>query len=322
MRVLTCFILLLFQFTLSSQNTSAQSDKVQIANLSKDSEPEKFESIRQVFKERNPGYDMTYLSGITMVEAQENTQVIFVQEIGGITNQEVLTEATIRGNPGVKEHSETIVGDILILQRGESMEFNDEMGLLVFTVPIEAEQKLPAFIRPDWDPNITDVPGGCATEIDAYRRILLTWQQDVGEYIYHAINAHRVRIYDSFSHYHPVEDGFDEFYLVQMVEPGAKIITSERVGLITNPDQVEISQVGDLIDEYDLEVGDLVYLPRGVMHRGYGGVLAQIITIPGFIPGSEIGVDHHLIAINERLGLKGDDALPYNDEHSNEAVIR
>jgi len=321
-RLLTYFILLIMLFTCVSKNAIAQHDKVQIANVSKDGNKEKFESIRHVFKDRNPGYDMAYLSGVLTVEAQENNLVMFVQEIGGVTNQDVLTEATIQGNPGSIKHSETIVGDILILQGGERIEFKTEMGLLVFTVPIEAEQDLPAFIRPDWDPLITDVPGGCATDIDAYRRILLTWQQDVGEYIYHAINAHRVRIYDSFSHYHPVEGGFDEFYLVQMVKPGAKIITSDSVELIKNPDQVERSQLDDLLNEYELDVGDLVYLPRGVMHRGYGGVLAQVITIPGFIPGSEIGVDHHLKAINERLGLKGDKALPYNEEHSHEAVIR
>ena len=77
-------------------------------------------------------------------------------------------------------------------------------------------------IRPDWDPNITDIPGGCATETNAYRRILLTWKQEVGQYLYHALNAHRVRIMDSFSHYHPVEGGFDEFYLVQMALPDAQ----------------------------------------------------------------------------------------------------
>lgn len=325
MRFLVFSILIVqaIQFCCMFQNASAQqSGKVQIANVSKESDKENFEAIRNIFKEKNPGYDMKYLSGVQQVDAHDVTKVIFVQEIGGITNQDVLAEASIYDTSGSVKQSETIVGDILILQKGERMQFTSEMGLLVFFVPEEAEQNLPSFIRPDWDPNITDVPGGCATEIDAYRRILLTWQQDVGEYIYHAINSHRVRIYDSFSHYHPIEGGFDEFYLVQMVKPGAKLITSEKVELINDPDQVNKSNVEELIDEYELEVGDLVYLPRGVMHRGYGGVLAQVITIPGFIPGSEIGVDHHLRAINERLSLDGENALPFNEEHSHEPVIR
>ncbi len=318
--VLSSFILTMFMF--NSDHPPLKDKEVQIANVSKEGDKEKFEAIRQTFKERNPGYDMTYLSGVRRVEPKEYIQVAFVQEIDGVTNQDVLAKAVVSGNPGSEKRSEAIVGDILMIQKGESMEFDTDMGLLVFRVPQEPEQDLPAFIRPDWDDNITDVPGGCATEIDAYRRILLTWEKEVGEYIYHAINAHRVRIYDSFSHYHPVEGGFDEFYLVQMVIPGAKIITSERVDLINNPGQVDPSQVDDLINEYELEVGDLVYLPRGVMHRGYGGILTQVITIPGFIPGSEIGVDHHLRAINERLGLDEDDELPYNEEHSHEAVIR
>lgn len=312
----------LFLISGIEHDAQAQKNKVQIVNLSNGEGEENFNSIRRVFKERNSGYDMTYLSGVQQVEAQDYIQVVFVQEIGGITNQDVEAQATVIGRSDSQEESEAIVGDILILNEGEMMRSDVEMGLLVFKVPEEPGSDLPSFVRPDWDPNITDVPGGCATDIDAYRRILLTWQKDVGEYIYHALNAHRVRIYDSFSHYHPKEGGFDEFYLVQMVKPGAKIITSEEVERITHPEDVKKSEVDGLISEYELEVGDLVYLPRGVMHRGLDGVLAQVITVPGFIPGSEIGVDHHLRAINERLNLEGDEALPYNEEHSDEAVIR
>jgi hypothetical protein len=299
-----------------------QDGKVKVANVSNDTDDKRFQAIRQVFKERNPGYDMAYLSPARSVEPQDYTQVVFVQQIEGVTNQDVTGNATVFDQTGAEKQSEAIVGDILMLQEGETLQFDTDMGLLVFQVPQKPQNDLPAFIRPDWDPNITDLPGGCATEIDAYRRILLTWQEDVGEYIYHALNAHRVRIYDSFSHYHPVEGGFDEFYLVQMVVPGARLITSEKTDMITRPDQVERSRVDELIEEHELEVGDLIYLPRGVMHRGYGGVLAQVITVPGFIPGSEIGVDHHLRAINERLGLSGDEALPFNEEHSHEAVVR
>lgn len=312
----------LFLISGIEHDAQAQKNKVQIVNLSNGEGEENFYSIRRVFKERNSGYDMTYLSGVQQVEAQDYTQVVFVQEIEGVTNQDVEAQATVIGNSDSQEESEAIVGDILILNEGEMMRSDVEMGLLVFKVPEEPGSDLPSFVRPDWDPNITDVPGGCATDIDAYRRILLTWQKDVGEYIYHALNAHRVRIYDSFSHYHPKEGGFDEFYLVQMVKPGAKIITSEKVEKITRPGEVKKSEIDELVREYELEVGDLVYLPRGVMHRGLDGVLAQVITVPGFIPGSEIGVDHHLRAINERLNLEGEEALPYNEEHSDEAVIR
>lgn len=305
----------------------AQKARVQIANLSSGEDTENFNAIREAFKERNPEYDMRYLSNTREVESRDYTQVLFVQAINGVTkdgvtNPDVKAQAVIIGSSGSREESAAIVGDILILREGEKVETDVETGFLAFKVPEPPENELPSFIRPDWDPNITDVPGGCATDIDAYRRILLTWKKDVGEYIYHAINAHRVRIYDSFSHYHPVDGGFDEFYLVQMAKPGAKIITSEKTDQITSPEELEESQAGELIDEYDLEVGDLVYLPRSVMHRGYGGVLAQVITMPGFIPGSEIGVDHHLRAINERLGLDGDRALPFNEEHSHEAVVR
>src|SRR5690625_1997505 len=200
----------------------AREARVQITNLNDGEDTENFNAIREAFKKRNPGYDMEYLSDAREVESRDYTRVLFVQAIEGVTNQDVEAQAVITGKSGSREESAAIVGDILILQEGEKMETDVETGFLAFKVPEPPENELPSFIRPDWDPNITDVPGGCATDIDAYRRILLTWKKEVGEYIYHAINAPRVRIYDSFSHYHPVQGGFDEFYLVQMVKPGAK----------------------------------------------------------------------------------------------------
>lgn len=291
----------------------AQQAKVQIAHLSK-GDTTGLASIQKAFKANNPGYDLAYFAATQKVNPQHHTQVVFVQQGGGT--------ATITHAQEAQQQSKVSVGDIILLRKGEKMQADSLLGLLVFTVPQKPDNDLPGFIRPDWDPNITDTPGGCATENNAYRRILLTWKGEVGKYLYHALNAHRVRIMDSFSHYHPADKGFDEFYLVQMVMPGAKIITSEQVDLITEPEKVNKSQVKDLMQEHALHVGDLVYLPRGVVHRGFGGVLAQVITVPGFIPGSEIGVDHHLRKINERLGLQGHEALPYNRKASRFAVIK
>jgi len=127
---------------------------------------------------------------------------------------------------------------------------------------------------------------------------------------------------DSFSHYHPLEGGFDEFYLVQMALPDARIITSNQVSTIIQPETVTGAQIKNILKSTSLGVGDLVYLPRGVMHRGIGGVLAQVITVPGFIPGAEIGVDHHLKAINQRLNLVQNEALPYHIEAANDQVIK
>ncbi|MGK0483173.1 MAG: hypothetical protein ACJAQ3_003155, partial [Planctomycetota bacterium] len=145
---------------------------------------------------------------------------------------------------------------------------------------------------------------------DAYRRILLTWQGKVGPYLYHAINAHRVRILDSFTHYHPKEGGFDEFYLVQEAPPGAELIVSEHLDAIQGLAAVTRDDVQDLLRRIPLSAGDLIYLPRTVVHRGLGGAVVQVITVPGFVPGAEIGVDSDLTKLNRRLGLSGDQALP------------
>ncbi|RMG26664.1 MAG: hypothetical protein D6730_08695 [Bacteroidetes bacterium] len=271
---------------------------------------EGLEAIRQAFSTRNPGYELDYASEVHQLQPASQPRVVFVQKGGG-------TASLSTG-----ESSKVAVGDLLLLQAGTGMQTDSLLSMLIFVVPTAWPDSLPAFIRPDWDPRITDTPGGCATETGAYRRILLTWLGKVGPYLYHSLNAHRVRIMDSFSHYHPEKNGFDEFYLVQMVMPGAKLITSERVDLIEHPEKIKKKHLKNLLQYTELSVGDLVYLPRGTMHRGVGGVLAQVITVPGFIPGSEIGLDHHLRAINERLGLTGGEALPYHEAASEQAVIK
>jgi len=286
-----------------------KNEPLQIAHLAEGDE-EAFESIRSAFTQNNPGYDLTYRSSIEKIEGEEYQRILFVQE----------------GDPNISlssgQTSKTTVGDIIILDKGVSMEADSLMSVLEFKVPDSPADSIPKLIRPDWDMNITDVPGGCATERNAYRRILLTWKQEVGHYLYHALNAHRVRIMDSFSHYHPKEGGFDEFYLVQMALPEARIITSSLVEKIENPQSIKLEEAQSLLQSDKVKVGDLIYLPRGTMHRGLGGVLAQVITVPGFIPGSEIGVDHHLRAINEHLALDKKNGIPYNVKASKMAIVK
>ena len=282
---------------------------VQVVRLGQ-ADKQAFKKIQRDFSSRNPGYQIDFLKGVKKVASSDLKRVLFVQE-----GQPEITLST-----GLS--SEVTVGDILMLSPGVSLEADSALSLLQFIVPSAFPSEVPSIIRPDWDPNITDVPGGCATETNAYRRILLTWKKEVGEYLYHDLNAHRVRIMDSFSHYHPVDGGFDEFYLVQMALPDARIITSNDVDLITNPSKVTRDQASKLLHTTSLKVGDLVYLPRGVMHRGVGGVLAQVITIPGFIPGSEIGVDHYLKAINESLNLDKDHALPFHADGADSPIVK
>ena len=250
--------------------------------------------LRDTFAANNPGYDLAWHQGVRALAAADQDRVVFVQGPAGRTDK-----------PGV--------GDILLVRAGQPWQHtgDGELDLLAFALPAPLPEELPDIIRPDWDPRITDTPGGCATEGDAYRRILLTWKPEVGPYILHQLNAHRVRIKNSFSHYHPIEGGFDEFYLVQQAPPGARLLTSSNVAAIEARD-VALADKDTLLQSRDLHVGDLVYLPRGTMHRGLGGALVQVISVPGFVPKSEIGVDHHLWAINRALGLRGDDAIPFH----------
>lgn len=269
-----------------------------------------FQAIQKSFKFNNPGYGIDYFKGKNAIPTNNKYRIAFIQAGGGTA---ILSSG---------QTSKFAVGDIILLSQEESVKTDSLFSALVIEVPDEPTEEIPSFVRPDWDQNITDTPGGCATATNAYRRILLTWKKEVGKYIYHGLNAHRVRITDSFSHYHPRSGGFDEFYLVQMVQPNAKLITSNQTAQIENPMSVTKAEAEELLDETILEVGDLIYLPRGIVHRGLGGVLAQVITVPGFVPGAEVGVDHHIKKINENLGLKGSDELPYNINASSQAIIK
>jgi len=287
--------------------------KISIAHLGKErGDPEGLAAVRSAFRLRNPGYDVFFLSDTRALLPYTQSRAAFVQEGS--------SRAVISGGANHRT-SDLTVGDIVILRPGEGLLADDPLSFVVFEVPGEPPADVPAYIRPDWDPSITDTPGGCAEEEGAYRRILLTWKPEVGPYIWRSINSHRVRIRDSFTHYHPIDGGFDEFYLVQMVQPGAVILTSPHVDAIESR-SVDRQLATNLMRRDLLQVGDLVYLPRGLIHRGLGGVLAQVITIPGFRPGAEIGVDHHLKAISEQLDLEGSPLIPYHADAASTEVIK
>lgn len=281
--------------------TSTRTKEIHSAPLSG---TESFQALRTAFVGNNPNYDLHYHSEVRSLAPVPSDRVVFVQGPEGRTEE-----------PGV--------GDILLLRSGEAWGSRDEsaLNLLAFSLPEPLPEELPQIIRPDWDPKIADTPGGCATEGDAYRRILLTWKPEVGPYILHSLNAHRVRINDSFSHYHPVDGGFDEFYLVQEAPKGARLLTSNDVPAI-EAHSVGSTEVEDLIQSRELHVGDLIYMPRGTMHRGLGGALVQVISVPGFVPRAEIGLDHHLAAINQKLGLMEDEALPCHAKATDRAVVK
>ena len=276
-----------------------------------------FARIKERFEAANPGYAMTFLPAANEIAAGDGNRLVFVQTPVEEEPASAQVHTAAETTP-----TELHIGDIAVLRPGERLTVEPAIAALVFDVPDAPDENVPAAIRPDWDPDITDVPGGCATETGAYRRILLTWLKDNGPYISHGLNAHRVRITDSFTHYHPVETGFDEFYLVQMSNDSDQLLTSYHANAVESPETMTPQLARQLFDVHDIRAGDLIYLPRGVIHRGLGGVLAQVITVPGFRPGAEIGVDHHLLAINQRLGLEGEAALPYNVEASAEAVVR
>jgi len=306
--ITSILLVLVYMSCTQTHNIQANSqiENLLVSNI-QEGKDEGFLKIQKEFTNNNPGYQLDYLYNTQLVEKNDETRLLFIQQGGGTID--------LNGHAS----SKFSVGDIIALRPTDQLYADSLFSALVISSPAQLPRDIPPFIRPDWDPNITDIPGGCATETNAYRRILLTWKSSVGKYVYHSLNAHRVRIMDSFSHYHPVEGGFDEFYLVQMAAPTAKLLTSHQVDIIENNTEVNESEVKRVIQSHSLKVGDFIYLPRGVMHRGFGNALVQVITVPGFVPGAEIGVDHHLLRINNRFKSM---QLPYNKEASTQVIVK
>jgi len=295
--------------------TDSQRAMIQIARLGREGgDAEGMQALAEAFAARNPGYVIESAAALSSMEPREGARAVF------ITRGEA--QAEVSGPEAGERSSELSVGDLVWLRGGESLSLDRPCDVVVFTVPSELPAPLPTFIRPDHDPKITDTPGGCAEEERAYRRILVTWLVENGPYTFEGLNAHRVRMWNSFSHYHPPSGGFDELYIVQDVEESGRIHISPAREQIESAETVSVEDAAGLIQTFTPEVGDLMYIPRGVIHRAVGGVLAQVVTVPGFKPGFEVGVDHHLRAINERLGLEGEDALPLQQSSSVGPVIK
>lgn len=268
-------------------------------------------ALNELLRAQRPGYAIEFTGPVRSLRAIGASRLAFVHA----------SDARAHATLGAAR-AEIGLGDAIALRAGEAVELDAPLPFVVVTVPGSFDEAVPGFLRPDADPRLCDTPGGCATAPDAYRRVMLTWSSANGPYVSHAVNCHRVRMVDSFSHYHPLDGGFEELYLVHDVRPGGRLLWSPDVARIESPASVDRATARTLVQSTPLVVGDLVFIPRGTMHRAVGGVLAHVVTIPGFVPAREIGVDHHLRAIDERLGLLGDEALPYHVAASRAPMVK
>lgn len=275
--------------------------EVVVAHVSGAQRGEGVQRLQADFQARNPGYRVVMHTGAEPLQLDTHA-VTFVQSEDGTV--------AIDG----AEPREVRLGDIVIQRPGRGYRFADQMELVSFLLPKDQEldTAIPDLVRPDFDPKLTDRPGGCATDPGAYRRLLLTWNPERGPYVHHGFNCHRVRIDDSFSHYHPVDGGFDEFYLVQEAPEGATLLVSGRTQDLL-ADNVQQEDVAEVLERIPLKAGQLIMIPRGVTHRGYGGGVIQVLAVPGFLPGKEIPMDDAIRRVNGRFALTGSRALPVHD---------
>ena len=109
-------------------------EPLQIAHLAEGGE-DAFEAIRSSFVRNNPGYDLAYRSSIEKIEEAAYERILFVQE----------------GDPDISlssgQTSKTTVGDIIILDKGVSLEADSLMSVLEFKVPDAPADSIPKLIR-------------------------------------------------------------------------------------------------------------------------------------------------------------------------------
>lgn len=288
----------------ASLASNAVVDRVQVAWVSGPKHGTGFDALHQSFLAQLPGYDVVLGAGNDGRELAFPARhaVSFVQNGSG----------TVRFGEG--EPLDVRVGDLIIHRPGESCSVGKGVETVSFLFPESQtiDAAIPNLIKPDFDPGLTDRPGGCATDPGAYRRLLLTWNPERGPYVHHGFNCHRVRIDDSFSHYHPVDGGFDEFYLVQEAPVGATLLISHQTRALLS-DAVQREDVASVIERIPLEAGQLIMIPRGVTHRGLGGAVVQVLAMPGFLAGKEIPMDASIKRVNDRFVLSGARALPTHE---------
>lgn len=195
-------------------------ESFRIAHLGRD-DAEGFAALRDRFVAFNPDYDLSWSADCRELETCDRPRVVFVHRGAG--------HVTVGA-----DQSPVAVGDVVLLRPGVALSADAPLGLLAFTttdgIDHPIDDAIPAILRPDHDPRITDEPGGCATAADAYRRVVLTWLGKNGPYNYRALNCHRVAMTDSFSHYHPREGGFDEMYWCRTCDPAAVCWSPSRSG--------------------------------------------------------------------------------------------
>ena len=272
-----------------------------------------FAALAARFAEGNPGSTVRFHAGTTTVPAADRHRVVFVQRGG--------TRGVVVPEDGGRVESDLRVGDLLALRPGDAVRFETAIDVVAFDIGEPLAATVPPIIRPDFDPALSDRPGGCATDPGAYRRLLLTWDPERGPYVNHGFNCHRVRIDDSFTHYHPVDGGWDELYLVQEAPPGAELLVCRETARLDREQLDPAGPAGSLpplgapeldglFQSIPLHAGSMVLLPRGLAHRGRGGAVVQVIAVPGFRPGYEVPLDQAIQRLNGRFALTGGRRLP------------
>jgi len=214
------------------------------------------------------------------------------------------------GPVGVQRRSTRVArvvgpGDLVFLRENQRLSTESSIQVLELRMSSPLPSGLPTFVG---FAETTHQDGGASSGWETRRIDVLDWQP--GEVpAYGDLNVKLVQVDDAPTHYHPEEGGFDEIVFVCEAEPGAGVLLStEREAIEAR--NVERGDVPTLFRPLALSAGDVLFVPRGLVHRPRGRSSAVVIALPGFVPGGEVRLDDDLRAINATLNLEGDAALP------------
>jgi len=214
------------------------------------------------------------------------------------------------GPVGVQRRSTRVArvvgpGDLVFLREGQVLSTESPIQALELRMSSPLPTGLPTFIG---FAESTHPDSEASSGKEPLRVDVLDWQPG-GAPAYADLNVKLVQLDDAPTHYHPEEGGFDEVVFVRDAEPGAGVLLSTKREAIETR-TVERAEVSTLLRPIALTAGDVLFVPRGLVHRPRGRSSVVVIALPGFVPGGEVRLDDDLRAINAALELEGDAALP------------
>ena len=211
------------------------------------------------------------------------------------------------GMVGIKRQSTRLFrslgpGDLIFLQPGHELSTAAEIEGLVLSVPTPFPDALETLHTSSATPS----PAEDTKEREGWteeRIDILGGSAGVDHPTHPDVNVKRVHLAGAPTHYHPPAGGYDELVFILDAEAGAQVLWSDHREAIESR-RIAIAEVGKLFRSLPITKGDLLLVPRGVVHKPLGRSRSIVLALPGFLPEATVLLDEDLRAIALELGLR------------------